>query len=250
MPTDLDTGSSSSRPKHVAIIMDGNGRWAKKRGLPRIEGHRRGVGVIRKILQHAQKRGVEILSLYAFSTENWNRPTAEVSLLMRLLRTYAQKERVQLLKDNVQMKVIGDLSRIPDLARQEVLKTVEVTKNNTGIILQLALSYSGRDEILRAVQKLAMQRGKDAAFITAEEFEKYLDTAGQTPPDLVIRTSGELRLSNFMIWQAAYAEFFISPVFWPEFNEAELDRALEDYSKRDRRFGLISSLPKMSAKKA
>jgi len=241
---------SADLPKHVAIIMDGNGRWAKKRGLPRIEGHRRGVGVIRKILLHAKQRGIKILSLYAFSTENWSRPSAEVSLLMRLLRSYAQKERAQLLKDNVQMIVIGDLSRIPDLARQEVLKTVEATKHNDGIILQLALSYSGRDEILRAIQKLAMQKGKDAAFVTAEEFEGYLDTAGQAPLDLVIRTSGEMRLSNFMIWQAAYAEFFVSSVFWPEFSEAEFDLALEDFSQRDRRFGLISSLPKDKASKA
>jgi len=241
---------SANLPKHVAIIMDGNGRWAKKRGLPRIEGHRRGVGVIRKILLHAKKRGIKILSLYAFSTENWNRPSVEVSLLMRLLRSYAQKERNYLVKENVQMKVIGDLSRIPSLPRQELEKTIEATKANDGIILQLALSYSGRDEILRAVQKLAMQRGKDAAFITADEFESYLDTAGQTPPDLIIRTSGELRLSNFMIWQAAYAEFFISQVFWPEFSESELDLALDDYSRRDRRFGLISSLPKNKASKA
>ncbi len=236
-------------PKHVAIIMDGNGRWAKQRGLPRFEGHRRGVKVIRKIVNHAWDRGVKIITLYAFSTENWARPKAEVGLLMGLLKQYAIKERKNLMEDNIRLKTIGDLSRLPQVPREELLKSIELTKNNTGIILQLAISYSGRDEIVRAINKLR-QELKDWRDITAEEFSNYLDTAEQPDPDLIIRTSGELRLSNFMIWQAAYAEFYVSELNWPDFSEKDFDLALEAYRQRDRRFGAISSLSKKRAPRA
>lgn len=224
-------------PEHVAVIMDGNGRWARLRGLPRAEGHRRGVDVARKIVRHASQRGIRVLTLYAFSTENWRRPSVEVSLLMRLLKIFAKRERPELVEQNVQFKMIGDLSRLPAPVRAELERTQEATSLNTGMILQLALSYSGRDEILRAVQKITASGASPPK--SEEEFSAYLDTAGRPDVDLVVRTSGEERLSNFLIWQAAYAEFYFTERLWPEFDEGEFDRALADYAKRERRYGAL-----------
>lgn len=235
----------SSIPQHIAIIMDGNGRWAKRRGLPRIEGHRRGVQVIRKILKHAKKLGVHQLTLYAFSTENWKRPSSEVALLMRLLKAYALKERANLIRDNVRMQTIGNLEAIPEVARREVVKTVEATKDCDGIILQLALNYSGRDELLRAFKSLAEKLERKEILlsdVSEQSIAELLDTKGQSEPDLVIRTSGEQRISNFMIWQTAYSEFYFTDCLWPDFDENEFDRAVESYRHRERRFGGISSL--------
>ncbi|MGA0163130.1 MAG: isoprenyl transferase [Bdellovibrionota bacterium] len=231
----------SALPRHIAIIMDGNGRWAEKRGLLRIQGHRQGARVLRSIVQTCGDLGVEILSLYAFSLENWSRPSAEVNLLMKLLKIYLKREREQLKKDNVRVMAIGDLERLPRFVQDELQASIEATRLNTGLKLQLAISYSGRDEILRAVKKMMLDPSIQADQINEADIEAHLDTKGQISPDLVIRTSGELRLSNFMIWQTAYSEFFFSDKLWPDFDKAELEAAIEEYQRRERRYGGIMS---------
>ncbi len=230
-------------PRHIAIIMDGNGRWAKKRGLPRIEGHRNGIKSVREIVEACGELGIKILTLYTFSTENWRRPRREVSGLMRLLVRTTNNEINDLVEKNVKLIVSGDLSSFPKYARNTVLKAVDKTKDNTGLILNLALGYGGREELIRAVRKIAneVREGKlDPERIDQHKIQENLYTAGLPDPDLLIRTSGEFRVSNFLLWQIAYTEFYITTVLWPDFRKKHLYRAIEDYLGRERRFGKTS----------
>lgn len=227
-------------PKHVAIIMDGNGRWAKKRLLPRTAGHVQGSKVAEQICEDAYNLGIEYLTIYAFSTENWSRPQKEVDTLMDLLRKYMKDSIQRSTKNNMVVKVLGDKSRLaPDLI-ESINKLEEITKNNTGLKFNVAINYGGRDEILRATKKLYkdVQAGnKSIDEIDEHTFESYLDTGDMPAVDLLIRTSGEIRTSNFLPWQLAYAEFYFTDVLWPDFNKKELSKAIDYYNKRDRRFG-------------
>ncbi len=226
-------------PKHIAIIMDGNGRWAKKRGLPRQAGHRAGVENLRRIIDACVEFGIKILTIYAFSTENWGRPESEVRGLMRIFRRVLDQELNDLHAQGVCLHHLGDLGGIDPNLQQKVLHALELTKNNDRLILNVAFNYGGRAEIIRAVQQmLADDVSPDE--LTEELFSAYLFTSGLPDPDLVIRTSGELRVSNFLIWQAAYAEFYAAPEYWPGFGREELYKALVEYNQRQRRFGLIS----------
>ncbi|NLZ48194.1 MAG: isoprenyl transferase [Clostridiales bacterium] len=227
-------------PKHIAIIMDGNGRWAKARNLPRTMGHRAGVETIRRIVKECNRIGVKYLTLYAFSTENWKRPKDEVNALMKLLLEYLKQEVEELHKNNVVVNHIGDISKLPEACQEELIKAYEKTKNNTGVVLSLALNYGGRDEIIHAVKNMIGQykEGKiDINDISEESFSNYLYTTGIPDPDLVIRPSGEKRISNFLLWQSAYSEFWYSSIYWPDFTEEDLHQAIKDYQNRDRRFG-------------
>jgi undecaprenyl diphosphate synthase len=242
--TDTDLPIPSERmPRHVAIIMDGNGRWAKMRGRPRVFGHKNGVDSVRKVVRAAGDWGIEALTLFAFSDENWGRPFDEVSVIMQLLDTYLKREREELHRNNVQFRTIGALDRLNPSSLKLVKETTDYLAGNTGLVLNLALSYSGRAEILRATQRL-MERAVKGEIspdeITTAMIDQNLDTAGLPDPDLVIRTSGEQRISNFLLWQAAYAEFYFSPVYWPDFTREEFRRALMAYDQRQRRFGLTS----------
>jgi undecaprenyl diphosphate synthase len=225
-------------PKHVAIIMDGNGRWAQSRRRPRLFGHIRGTQRVREIVQLAGNLGLSYLTLYAFSEENWGRPTQEVGVLMRLLEKYLVRERPTLMKNNVRLFAIGDRSRLPDGPRKALEETIRLTAYNTGLQLTFALSYGSRQEILRAVQKLIDSGEKE---ITEDKLTQYLDTALMPDPDLIIRTSGEFRLSNFLLWQVAYSEIYITETPWPEFDSSEFLKALESYNKRERRYGLTGA---------
>jgi len=234
-------GGLPSLPRHVAVIMDGNGRWAKQRGLPRIEGHRMGVRAVRAVVECARELHIPCLTLYAFSLENWGRPEPEVRALMTLLQEFLASELPLLLRHKIRLRVIGQASSLPFGVRGVLDRTVAATAGNTEMTLTLGLSYAGRDEIVRAARSLAADAagGKiDPAGITEEMFSSRLDTAGIPDPDLVIRTSGELRLSNFLLWQSAYAEFAFTDVLWPDFGKTEFLQALEEYSRRHRRFGL------------
>jgi undecaprenyl diphosphate synthase len=223
-------------PKHVAIIMDGNGRWAKQRGLPRTEGHRNGVENLRRILRAAVESGVEILTIYAFSTENWNRPKYEVEMLMRLLEMFLERELDELHRNGVQIRHIGELDGVPARLQKRIRKGLELTKNNTRLILNVAFNYGGRDEIVRAVRRI-VEEGIPAEQITEDLINHYLYTCGLPDPDLIIRTSGELRVSNFLIWQGSYSEYYATPTYWPDFDETEFRKALAEYANRKRRFG-------------
>lgn len=229
----------SKIPAHVAIIMDGNGRWAKSRGLPRFEGHRRGAERAKEIIRAADKLGLRYLTLYAFSMENWQRPKEEVSMLMKLLELYLRRELNGLIKDNVIFRTIGDGWKLPPNIQRLLRETEEKTSSNTGMTLITALSYGGKDEILRAVRK-ALHAGLKPEEINEESFSALLDTAGVPPPDLIIRTSGEKRLSNFLLWQSAYSELYFTDTLWPDFTEDEFKKALADYQRRKRRFGALS----------
>lgn len=227
-------------PKHIAIIMDGNGRWAKKRKLPRTMGHKAGVETIRRVVKEAHVLGIKYLTLYAFSTENWRRPDDEVSALMRLLVEYLRSELAELNRNGVVIKVLGDIKKLPTDAQKEILDAVEITKGNKGIVLNIAFNYGGRDEIIRAVKLISkeVKNGKiDSEDINEEVFEKYLYTIDTPDPDLIIRPSGEQRISNFLLWQCAYSEFWYSNVCWPDFKEEHLHEAIYDYQHRDRRYG-------------
>lgn len=229
-------------PQHIAIIMDGNGRWAKKRFMPRIVGHKFGVEALRNIVKHSNNLGVKYLTLYAFSTENWNRPEDEVSGLMDLLVTYLRNEIKELNENKVRINFIGYLDGMPKFARDEMDLAVEQTKDNTGLTLNLALNYGGRDEIKRGIIDLAkaVKEGTlDPEEITEEVISNSLYTSGQVDPDLIIRTSGEIRMSNFLLWQLAYSEFYFTDVLWPDFNEKELDKAIEEFNRRNRRYGKV-----------
>jgi undecaprenyl diphosphate synthase len=226
-------------PGHIGIIMDGNGRWAELRGLPRIEGHRRGAERSKEIIDIAQELGVKCLTLYAFSTENWQRPHAEVTTLMKILELYLKNEFALLIRKNVVFRAIGEIWRLPENIQSLIRRTEEKSSGNTGMHLVAALSYSGRSEIIRAVKKI-MASGANPEHMTEESFNSYLDTSGLPQPDLIIRTSGERRLSNFLLWQSAYSELYFTDVMWPDFDKDEFMLALQDFQSRDRRFGKIS----------
>ena len=230
-------------PNHVAIILDGNGRWAKKRGLPRNMGHIEGAKTVEQICEDAYNLGINYLTVYAFSTENWNRPRDEVSALMKLLRNYMKNSITRSMKNNMKVKVIGDKTRLDDDIRKSIEELEEATKNNTGLHFQIAINYGGRDEIVRAVKKTAhkiIDENRDPDEITEELFNGMLDTGDMPDPDLLIRTCNELRISNFLLWQLAYTEFYFTPIPWPDFNREELIKAIEAYNGRDRRFGLVT----------
>jgi undecaprenyl diphosphate synthase len=230
-------------PRHIAIIMDGNGRWAKERGMPRISGHSEGVERVRDTVRACAQLGVQYLTLYTFSTENWKRPKDEVSFLMRLLLKALENETDELQTNNVRIQTIGDISTLPQEVQAELLESIEKTRNNTGLRLILALSYSGRWDITQAIRRIArdVHEGRLAEQeVTDELVGSYLSTAGIPDPDLLIRTSGEFRLSNFLLWQLAYTEIYISSRFWPGFRRDELYAAIANYQKRERRFGMVS----------
>ena len=227
-------------PQHVAIIMDGNGRWAKKRGLPRTAGHAQGARVVEQILEDAEHMGIRYLTVYAFSTENWSRPDSEVKALMNLLRTYMKTSLAKCAKNNVRIRVIGDKTKLDGDLQKSIANLEESTKENTGIGFQIAINYGARDELRRGVTSLArkVQRGELAPEdITEEAISNELDTAGIPDPDLLIRTCGEERLSNFLMWQLSYSEMYFTDVAWTDFNKQELEKAVDAYNHRERRFG-------------
>jgi undecaprenyl diphosphate synthase len=226
-------------PQHVAIIMDGNGRWAISRGLPRLAGHRAGTENLRRIITASVEFGIKYLTIYAFSTENWGRPREEVDGLMRILEDVIDKELAELHKEGVQLRHIGRLERLAPALQEKVLDAIELTKDNSCLVLNIAFNYGGRDEIVNAIQGI-VRDGIKPEDINANVIGKYLFTAGIPDPDLIIRTSGELRVSNFLIWQGAYSEWYVTPVYWPDFDKEEYRKALEIYGKRDRRYGGLS----------
>jgi undecaprenyl diphosphate synthase len=234
--TSKDMKKITRLPRHVAIILDGNGRWAEKRGLPRLDGHRAGVNNIRHILECLGKYGIEYVTLYAFSTENWNRPVDEVNGIFDILMEVVRRETRELHKNNVRIRHIGRLQGLPENVRKSIQKAVKLTENNQGMKLNVALNYGGRAEILDAVNQIITDKISPRD-IDEKLFGRYLYTTDLPDVDLVIRTSGEMRISNFLIWQSAYSEYYFTPVLWPDFNEQELEKALLDYSQRQRRFG-------------
>ena len=234
---------SGEIPRHIAIIMDGNGRWAKQRGMPRIAGHNEGVESVRDTVEACGQLGVQYLTLYAWSTENWKRPQEEVSLLMRLLLKALKDETDRLHTNNVRIKTIGDIAALPHDVQNELLEDIQKTKDNTGLTLTLALSYSGRWDLTQAIKKLASDLKADKinpTDLNEQVLAGYLSTAGTPDPDLLIRTSGEFRISNFLLWQLAYTEIYITRKFWPAFRRDELYEAIRDYQRRERRFGMVS----------
>ncbi len=232
----------SNLPNHIAIIMDGNGRWAKERQKPRNYGHQIGVERVKEVVEVAGNIGIKHLTLYAFSTENWKRPKNEIEGLMKLLVLYINHELNKIHKNNVVVKVLGDITKLPDTPRKEVEKAIERTKNNTGMILNIGLNYGGRDDIIYGIKNLLreVKMGKmDIDDLDEETFSNYLYTKGQPDPDLLIRPSGELRISNFLLYQIAYTEFWFSDIYWPDFREENFYQAIIDYQNRERRFGGI-----------
>jgi undecaprenyl diphosphate synthase len=223
-------------PYHVAIIMDGNGRWARQRNLPRIAGHKAGTDNLRRILRACVEKNIKILTLYAFSTENWSRPQEEVSGLMNILDMVIDRELAELDKNGVQIRHIGRMDRVPENLQKKIKSAVERTSHNDKLILNVALNYGGRAEIVDAVRAMAAD-GLNLEYINEDTISRYLYTSGLPDPDLIIRTSGETRISNFLIWQAAYAEYYVTDTFWPDFDENELQKAIEHYNNRERRFG-------------
>jgi undecaprenyl diphosphate synthase len=229
-------------PQHIAVIMDGNGRWAKKKGAARIFGHRNAVQSVKEITEGCGELGIKFLTLYAFSTENWGRPKEEVDGLMELLVNTLQKEIHSLLENKVKLKIIGEVDSLPKVCQMNLIKAVDATKNNTGLNLLLALSYSGRMEIVKAARKIAEQvkyGTLDPLIVNEKIFEDNLETHGIPDPELLIRTSGEMRVSNFLLWQIAYTEFYITPKLWPDFRKEDLYEAICAYQKRERRFGKV-----------
>jgi undecaprenyl diphosphate synthase len=225
-------------PKHIAIIMDGNGRWAKRRRLPRIAGHRAGIRTVRQAVEASSKLGVSYLTLYAFSVENWKRPHTEVKLLMSLLREYLKKEVADLNRQNIRLEVIGRIDELPEPVVEDLHKTLAQTQNNTGMRLVLALNYGARAELVDAVQEL-LDKARNNGVVKVDEqmLSAHLYTRGIPDPDLLIRTSGELRLSNFLLWQVAYAELWVTETLWPDFTKDDLYQAIIDFQKRERRYG-------------
>jgi undecaprenyl diphosphate synthase len=224
----------------VAVIMDGNGRWAARRGLPRLAGHHAGTENVRRITEASADLGVKVLTIYAFSTENWSRPPDEVRGLMVLLAQRIDHEAAELHKNNVQIKHVGELEGVPPRLAERVRKAVKLTQHNTRMVLQVAFNYGGRAEIARAVRRMAAE-GADLETVTEADIARYLDTSGLPDPDLIIRTGGEMRLSNFLLWQAAYAEYYSTPVCWPDFGPDNLREAVAEYGRRTRRFGGLTS---------
>jgi undecaprenyl diphosphate synthase len=243
--TDRSTQINRAKlPQHVAVIMDGNGRWAKQRGLPRIEGHRRGATALKEILRYCKDLGVKTLTAYAFSTENWSRPTGEVNFLMSLFERLLQKELKEMEEESVCINFIGDLTPLPTSLQQEMHRSMERTKNNQGVFFNVAINYGSRHEMINACKAIAhkVQQGElSAEAIDDQTISKHLYTSASPDPDLLIRTSGEMRLSNFMLWQLAYTEIYVTDTLWPDFNSQQFDRAIFSYQQRDRRFGKVIS---------
>lgn len=238
----MNTVVKEKLPKHIAVIMDGNGRWAKQRLLNRINGHRKGIEAARETVRHCRELGVGFLTLYTFSRENWNRPALEVKMLMKFLEHHLKEEEETLVGNNIRFKAIGCISELPDGVRAVISDLEQKTFNNTGMTLQLALSYSGREEIIRASREIARRAAcgqLSPEDINEELFQSFLYTSDVPDPDLLIRTSGEKRISNFLLWQIAYAEIYITDVMWPDFTTDDLDMAIRDYMGRERRFGLV-----------
>jgi len=236
----LSAEAKASMPKHVAIIMDGNGRWARERHLPRIEGHRVGAESARVIIRTAGEIGIKYLTLYAFSVENWNRPKDEVDALMKYLIHYLKTETPELNKNNVRLEVIGQIYRLPENVQEHLKKSISTLSKNNGLTLIMALSYGGRTEIVEAARSIAQKvraRELDPADVTEQVFAQHLYTRNIPDPDLLIRTSGEMRISNFLLWQISYAELVVTPTLWPDFRKPQLYAALEEYHRRHRRFG-------------
>jgi undecaprenyl diphosphate synthase len=233
-----EEGKPENFPRHVAIIMDGNGRWARARGLPRLAGHRAGTENLRPVLRAAVEFGIETLTVWAFSTENWQRPEPEVKGLMRIMERMIRRELQELDREGVQIRHLGRSDRLPPGLREMVQNAVRVTRENTRIVLNVAFDYGGREEIVQAIQRI-VRDGVRAEEVDEALVSRYLYTAGQPDPDLIIRTSGELRTSGFLMWQSAYAEYYITPTYWPDFDREELYQALLAYCQRDRRFGCI-----------
>lgn len=228
----------STIPYHIGIIMDGNGRWAQEHGLPRLEGHRAGTENIRRVLEACDEYGIKIVTIYAFSTENWQRPLEEVRGLMGILERVLEREVENFHRKGVKLRHIGELEGLSDKLRKAVLDAIELTKENDRLILNVAFNYGGRAEIVYAVQKMLEEKARRGD-VDEELFSNYLYTAGLPDPDLIIRTGGEMRLSNFLIWQSAYSEYYSTPTYWPDFDKEELRKALWAYSQRDRRFGRL-----------
>jgi undecaprenyl diphosphate synthase len=231
--------SNKQAPQHVAIIMDGNGRWALARSLPRLAGHRAGTENLRRIITASVEFGVKYLTIYAFSTENWGRPREEVDGLMHILEDVIDRELAELNKEGVQLRHIGRLERLAPALQEKVQSAIELTKNNTRLVLNVAFNYGGRDEIICAIQRM-VRDGVHPEDVTDKLVSDYLFTAGVPDPDLIIRTSGELRVSNFLIWQGAYSEWYVTPIYWPDFDKDEYRKALDTYARRDRRYGGLS----------
>src|SRR5215471_1862227 len=238
--TNLSAEAQANLPRHVAVIMDGNGRWAKSRHLPRIEGHRRGADSAREIIRTAGELGIKYLTLYAFSAENWNRPKDEVDALMKYLVHYLKSETPELNKNNVRLEVIGQIYRLPENVQEHLKKSIAALSKNNGLTLVMALSYGGRTEIVDTVRSIAekVRSGElDPADITEQVFAQHLYTRNLPDPDLLIRTSGEMRVSNFLLWQISYTELVVTPTLWPDFRKPQFYAALEEYNQRHRRFG-------------
>lgn len=227
-------------PTHVAIIMDGNGRWAQEKGLPRISGHRAGTENLREVIEACAEFGIQYLTIYAFSTENWKRPREEIQGLMRIFKTMLDRELKNLHENGVQLRHLGKLDRIDDELKNKVKEAIELTKDNQTLILNIAFNYGGRDEIIQAVKQIMLD-GPNPEELDADLFSKYLYTSKSPDPDLIIRTSGEYRCSNFLIWQGAYSEWYFTKTYWPDFNREELHQALVDFNERDRRYGEVKN---------
>ncbi len=236
MSKNSDPNLPSQLPRHVAIIMDGNGRWALKRRLPRLAGHKAGTENLRRIIKACVEFGVEYLTIYAFSTENWGRPREEVNGLLRILEDVIDKELSELDSQGVQIRHLGRLDQLAPILQKKVMAAVESTRHNSRLVLNVAFNYGGRDEIVQAIQQI-IKDGISPENVTPDLVSKYLYTAGAPDPDLIIRTSGELRISNFLIWQSAYSEWYVTPTYWPDFNKEEFRKALDEYATRDRRYG-------------
>jgi len=235
----IDTSKPISRlPTHVAVIMDGNGRWAAQRGLPRLVGHRAGTENLRRVIRACVEFGVKYLTLYAFSTENWGRPKEEVQGLMHILEDVIDRELAELHSEGVQLRHIGHLDALHPMLRDKVIKAIEMTKNNDRLVLSLAFNYGGRDEIVCAIREI-IDEGVPSNDVTPEVVSQHMFTAGTPDPDLIIRTSGEMRISNFLIWQGAYAEWYVTQTYWPDFGREQLYQALLEYSGRERRYGRV-----------
>ena len=231
-------------PRHIAIIMDGNGRWARKRKLNRVNGHNKGAETVRNVVRTAREIGVSYLTLYAFSTENWERPKTEVTALMKLLKRFLQSEQQEMSENNIRLQTIGEIHRLPEDVLKELQHTMALTEKNTGMVLNLALSYGGRSEIVKAVKEIAedvANQNIEAAAITSDVIARHLYTRDVPDPDLVIRTSGEMRISNFLLWQIAYSELSITKTLWPDFSKEEFLEIIKEYQQRDRRFGKVPS---------
>ncbi len=223
-------------PAHIGIILDGNGRWAKKRGLPRMVGHQAGVEAVKRVIQNASELGIKALSVFAFSTENWKRPKEEVDGIFQILDNYLSENGEKFIKDGYKLQTMGDVSKLNNTLREKITELIEKTKNNSGLIFNIGLNYGGRAEIIRAVNAILKENKKD---ITEKEFEDYLYTNNLPPLDFVIRTSGEQRISNFMLWQMAYSELYFTKTYWPSFGKKHLTRAIKIFQKRNRRFGKV-----------